>query len=361
MDATNGRVTLKMIAERAQTSIGTVDRVLNRRGGVNEARRQQILSLAETMGYSRNRFASALSRKRTVRIAMVYPDRPEEFYDSIAAGIDAAAAELADYGVAVEKVRYKSPLTAAEVLGSIADGAYDGLGVNSTGPGCDAQIDRLIAKGTPVITFNTDAPDTARLFYVGDNSRQMGRLGGELMSLCLGSEGAVAVMGRFNYSYQYVERLGGFCEYVQINCPSMRVRPCTEACDDPDQAKQTLENMLGAAPEPIRGVFCTGYTTTVGAIRAVRAAALRHIFLIGFDMGGEIKAAVQDGFCTALLYQSPVQQGYQAAHLLARHLLEGWTPERGRLYIEPRIVLKGNLEEYSDRALQTAGGHPFRL
>lgn len=344
------RVTMKMIAERAGTSIGTVDRALNNRGGVNERRKQQILSLAQDMGYSPNRFASALSRRHTVRIGMVYPRNPCEFYDSIAEGITAAAQELQDYGVAVEQIRYEylGANEALDVLHSISPGMYDGLAVNATCLGCDQEIDRLTAAGVPVVTFNTDAPGSRRLFYVGDNSRQMGRLAGELMAQFLHGHGTVAILGNFGLSQQHVERFGGFCEYAHPQYPDLQIRSCMS--NGVEQTQQSLGEILNTPSCPIHGVFSTGYRATVGAIRAIRAAGRRDVYLIGFDMGEEIEAGMTDGWCTALLFQNPFQQGYQAAHMLAYHLLDDWLPDHQCLYIEPHIVLRSNLSDYSLRA-----------
>ena len=102
----SSRVTLKEIAERAGVSIGTVDRALNNRPGVSERSKRRVEQIAAELGYRPNRFASALSRRSEKRIAAVFPDRPAAFYGEIERGVDRAAAELRDFGVSVEKIRY---------------------------------------------------------------------------------------------------------------------------------------------------------------------------------------------------------------------------------------------------------------
>ena len=44
-------VTVKQIAELANVSRGTVDRVLNNRSGVSEATRQKVLKIAKELHY----------------------------------------------------------------------------------------------------------------------------------------------------------------------------------------------------------------------------------------------------------------------------------------------------------------------
>ena len=47
-------VTVKQIAELANVSRGTVDRVLNNRSGVSEATRQKVLKIAKELHYEPN-------------------------------------------------------------------------------------------------------------------------------------------------------------------------------------------------------------------------------------------------------------------------------------------------------------------
>jgi len=70
------KVTIKMIAERAGVSIGTVDRAFNNRGRISEKTKEQILRIAKEMGYQPNKIASALRKKRETKIAVVLPCRP---------------------------------------------------------------------------------------------------------------------------------------------------------------------------------------------------------------------------------------------------------------------------------------------
>lgn len=58
------RTTIKMIAERAGVSIGTVDRVLHDRPYVKAEVRERVLQVLEELDYHPNRMASALANQR---------------------------------------------------------------------------------------------------------------------------------------------------------------------------------------------------------------------------------------------------------------------------------------------------------
>ena len=61
------RTTIKMIAERAGVSIGTVDRVLHDRPYVKAEVRERVLQVLEELDYHPNRMASALATSSTPR------------------------------------------------------------------------------------------------------------------------------------------------------------------------------------------------------------------------------------------------------------------------------------------------------
>src|SRR5271163_4361860 len=65
---------VRLIAELAGVSIGTVDRALHGRGGIKESTRHRILQVARQIGYSPNLAARALSVARgSVRIGVCMP------------------------------------------------------------------------------------------------------------------------------------------------------------------------------------------------------------------------------------------------------------------------------------------------
>lgn len=341
------RVTLKMIAIAAGTSVGTVDRALNNRDGVKEESKRRILQVAAALGYRPNMVARALGRRRAVRIGVICPEGPAEFYAAIYQGIAAAEEEMRDFGVVVEMLLCKNqdPEVMRERLVRVDPAQYDGLAVNLSGAASIAQINRFVKAGTPVVTFNTDFPDSGRLFYVGNDSCRSGMVGGELLRLLLGGEGNVTVLGNFVRATPFIERFGGFCEYIQRHAPNLRVYPCSECLSEPDLAAKSLVDLLTRVPD-IGGVFCTGYSSTVGAARALEMLGRRDIKMVGYDVTETTAAALHAGWCCALLYQDPYRQAYRAVQLLARHILEGWLPPDPKLHVDTQIVLSCNVDSY---------------
>ena len=346
----NKKVTITMIAKECNTSIGTVDRALNGRPGINPQTKEYILQTAKRLGYKPNQLAGALSRKKQYRIAVIYCKEQKDFYQYVTQGIQKATSELADYGITVDLFQAESLTTKeqVELLSKINPEQYDGFAINSAGTETDAYINHFIECGKAVITFNTDAPATRRLFFVGTNPRHAGNLGGELAGKLMGGKGKVAALGSFLLTNTFIERFVGFYEVMQKEYPDITLCPFQECYDNEESARQQTIQIIKEHPD-IQMLYLTGCAGTSGAIQALRALNRPDIHLIGYDLSNSISTAIRDGWCTATLFQDPYQQGYYAVTLLARHLLEGWLPAHPLLTIESRIMMKYNLEEYGNK------------
>ena len=343
----NKRVTLKVIAERAGTSIGTVDRALKGREGVRGATKAKVLEIARELGYLPNPNRGEPLFKPSIRIGLIYPEQPAPFFNPMAAGIDAAVRDLSALGVQADHIRYsmqKQDLT-EPMLQKLYGGSYRGVAVNYAGPRIARQIDRLADDGLPVITFNTDAPNSKRRFFVGNDSVRSGRMGAALLGRFLGGQGAVTVLGNYVQTAPFSQHFAGFCETIHESFPGMTIYPCAECFADPQLAARSLITLIQNVPQ-IRGVFCTGYSSTVGAVEALRQLERKDIVLIGYDTSETLLQALQEGWCDALLYQNPYRQGYAAVQSLTQFLLDGTLPDPRKIGIDTQIVIPQNADCY---------------
>ena len=341
------RVTLKLIAEKAGTSIGTVDRALKDRQGIRNVTRERVLAAARDLGYMPNSAASVLRRMASMRLGFVYPEQPAPFFAPVTAGINDAVADYGALGIEVTHIRYsqQNENMEADTLQKIRPSEFQGIAVNSAGPGIAREINRLSDAGVPVITFNTDAANSRRLFFIGNDAIQSGRIGAALLGRYLGGKGALTILGNFIQTTPFSERFGGFCETIHQEFPDMMLYPCAECCTEKRLASQSLMCLLQSVPQ-VRGVFCTSYTSTVGAIHALKQLNRQDITLIGHDTSEELLQALQEGWCDALLFQDPYRQGYAAVQTLAQFVLDRKMPDTRKTNILTSIVIPQNVGSY---------------
>lgn len=105
-------LTIRDIAQMANTSTATVSRVLSGKPGVSEAKRKVIMDLARRVGYSPNRIAQNLALQKSHVLGFVAADLVNTIYVSFFRLLQRAAEELgyqvliADSSQSVEKERY---------------------------------------------------------------------------------------------------------------------------------------------------------------------------------------------------------------------------------------------------------------
>src|SRR5271167_9984 len=90
---------IPQIAELAGVSIGTVDRALHGRPGINDETRQRVLDIAKKIGYRPNLAARSLSTGRRIRIGVCVPQEIRYFYNEMWEGIHEEVRRYSDRGV----------------------------------------------------------------------------------------------------------------------------------------------------------------------------------------------------------------------------------------------------------------------
>src|SRR5512140_732461 len=89
------RVGIKDIARALGVSIGTVDRALHDKPGINPTTRERVLATATSLGYRPNLAARQLKARTTFRVSVHLPQEIALFWDSLRDGIREAAAPFA--------------------------------------------------------------------------------------------------------------------------------------------------------------------------------------------------------------------------------------------------------------------------
>ena len=83
--------TIRDVARRAQVSVASVSRVLNRLENVSDATRARVADAVRELGYVPHAGARSLSLARTNAIGVVLPDFHGEFFSEIVRGMDREA------------------------------------------------------------------------------------------------------------------------------------------------------------------------------------------------------------------------------------------------------------------------------
>ena len=343
------RVTVKTIAEVANVSIGTVDRALNNRGRIMPETKQKILRVAESLGYRTNHIASALSKKFSFRIAIMMAKQPSYFTDELLQGFDSAQKELQDYDLHLdyffsESLAFEDQLP---IIQAISPANYDAVAINAGSEKLLPYINSLISQGVRVATFNSDVPNSNRLFYVGENPYMGGSVAAELMGKIIGGKGDVAVLAGFSLVGSHRSRSAGFIDYFRKHYPDVQLMENFEYHDHEDEAYNAIQQIF--KQKKIRGAFCVSSVGVIGVGNYLTSHLSPGEFcLIGYDINQRSAQLLQQNYCTALIYQEPRLQSYNVLHYLFNLLTGINTPDKKEYFTKARIVLCENLEDYMD-------------
>ena len=97
-------VTIKEIAQWADLSIGTVDRVLHGRGRVSKKTEDKVKAIIKRTGYKTNIYARNLSLQTTHHIGVIMPNPAPKsnYWSMLQRGIDRAVDELRSFKIKVD-------------------------------------------------------------------------------------------------------------------------------------------------------------------------------------------------------------------------------------------------------------------
>jgi ribose transport system substrate-binding protein len=181
-------------------------------------------------------------------------------------------------------------------------------------------IDRAVAAGIPVVTFDSDSPGSQRLAFVGTNNFNAGFAAGKAMAEWLGGAGEVGI-STFPGPDHLKKRLDGFTAALAEFGPRIRIAAVVNDEGDVAKAETQITAMLQANPG-ITGIFCAHGNPGPGAAAAVRNLGRNgKVQILAFDFGTPVIELIESGEIRGTVGQNPYLMGYMAMLLAysARH------------------------------------------
>lgn len=329
------RVTILDVAEAAQVSLATVDRVLNRRGGVAAKSVEKVEQAVAQLGYVRDEAAARMGRKRLMRLSFVLPDETTGFARALHQAVAAERQRWIGERVQIDIVSVRAFDVAAmvEALARVEADAVAVMAAEVTE--VQAEVARLSEAGVPVVTLVSDLPRSGRAAYVGPDNERAGRMAGEFMGRFLGGGGTVLPIVGSQVARDHAERLMGFRRVLRERFEGCLVLPEVESRDDAARVSELLS--ASVRPPSLAGCYVIGAGLS-GAIDVVENFDVRPV-VIGHELTDAGKAGLARGAVDLILDQDPHAEIEQAIVIL-RDLVEGRSLRAGAGEIEPRIYVR---------------------
>jgi ribose transport system substrate-binding protein len=231
------------------------------------------------------------------------------YWQSAGAGFSQAAEQLKvgyafdgpdNYDPGAERERFESALQKKPtgILVSVADPAM-----------MKDSINKAIAAGIPVITIDSDAPDSKRLFFIGTNNYQAGITGGKRLVQELKGKGTVAV---FTMPSQpnLNERLRGYKTALE-GSPQIKLAHIVDIKGDPRVAFDTTNQFLANdKKEHIDAFVCLEALSGKEVASVLNSYNIKGRTIIAMDTDPDTLQWIQKGLIAATISQKPYTMAY---------------------------------------------------
>jgi ribose transport system substrate-binding protein len=281
-------------------------------------------------------YATPTREPRPLTIAWIPKALNNPVFELGREGALSKAAELTARGGAPVKVLYVGPVAsdAAEQVRVVEDviaRGVDAIAISCDDPtACVEPINKAVASGIPVMTWDSDSPDSRRLTYLGIDNYKAGRTAADLLARALHGKGRVALLTGVPGAFNLEERIRGFKDRI-AGYPDMRIVAMAVSDDDINQGVQVVEEIMQAYPG-LDGWFFVGLWPLLaerGSMPLWENAVRNHgMKVVAFDTLPVEIEFLRDGYLSALIGQKYWGWGADSIQMLYDHLLYGKTFER---------------------------------
>jgi ribose transport system substrate-binding protein len=256
------------------------------------------------------------------------------YWKSAAAGFAAAGAE---YGVSVD-TRGPAGLNAqAEVdeFKAMVARKPAGILVSVANSKLMApEIDAAIAAGIPVITIDSDSPESKRLYFIGTNNFEAGKLGGRRVAARLNGKGNVVFFtnpGQPNLD----DRLKGYQDILE-DFPGIKIVEVFDIKADPGTAlDQAAVYLARTGPARIDGFICLDSRSGSNVAEAFKRRNITDRVLIAMDVDTDTLQLVGDGTIDSTIAQKPYTMAFLGLKALDDIHHYPVKPLSGDYYLDP--------------------------
>ena len=338
-------VTLAEIAALAGVSRGTVDRALNDRGRVDPKVAARVRRIAAERGYRPNRAGRMLARaKNPIRIGVIVQSVETMFMHTVFEEIERASAHFTTTGaeVLVRPLEGVDAQQQLDVIDELLEAGVQGIALS---PAEDERVRARIqelSERMPVVTFNSDLPDSRRLCFVGQDIYKAGRVAGGLMSRCVpaGSQ-LLATVGNLKFD-GHRQRLAGFRDRIREAGFPMEDLVVAETFNDYETTFRVVTEAIDRYPR-LRGIYMANLSVSGCAAAIEQAGKKGAIRLICHDLNESVRQLLLRGSIDFTIPQNLRQQGYGPLILLRDILRRKAVPDAARFNRQIDIVCSDNL------------------
>ena len=285
---------------------------------------------------------------KTLKVAFV-TNNSADFWTIARRGVEQADQELADVEA---EFRLTADGTAAEqqrIVDDLLTRGVDAIAISPVDPQNQTALIDAAAKRAVVFTQDSDAPQSARLCYVGTDNLAAGRQAGQLILEAIPEGGDIMLfVGKLD-ARNAQERIQGIRDVLA----GSSIRIIDVRTDDVDdvRAKANAADTLVRYPG-IKGLVGLWSYNGPAILNAVREAGrIGRVRIVTFDEADETLAGIKAGHIHGTVVQQPYEFGYQAIVRMAQAVRgdRSFIPASKQIIVPTLTVNRANVDEFITR------------
>lgn len=291
-------------------------------------------------------------KPKAIKITMIAKSSTNPFFLSCKAGAEDGAKKMSEkYGIPVT-IDWQTPPTedgqaqAQNIQTAVNSGSSAILIACSDAGKVKGAIDDAVARNVPVMTFDSDCPDSKRFVFCGSDNHQMGlAVGDELSKLCKGN-GQVAILAGNQNAPNLKIRVDGAKEAI-AKSPNMKLVGVFYHPETGQDATAAVLQAMNSNPEIDAWAFVGGWPLFSPALLTqIDPAKVR---IVSADALPEELAYVKKGVVPVLVAQQPYEYGAMSVQTICEKLIDRKDPSGPTIGPELVTVSAQNLHEWAKK------------
>ncbi|NOZ29015.1 MAG: substrate-binding domain-containing protein [Chloroflexi bacterium] len=244
-------------------------------------------------------------------------------------GAETRAKELTEQGPYEVEILYTASVAsdAAEqtrVMEDVIAKGVDAIGVSCNDPtACEDPINKAVEAGIPVMTWDSDSPNSKRFTYLGVDNYEGGKAAAMLLKKALPEGGKVAILTGVPGAFNLEERIRGFKDGLEGS--NLEIVTTVACNDDINLGVQVVEETMQAYPD-LAGWFFVGLWPLFaerGSMPLWEEAAKAGMKTVAFDTLPVELEYVKEGLIYGLIGQKYWGWGYDTVQMIYDYIVNG--------------------------------------
>jgi ribose transport system substrate-binding protein len=175
-------------------------------------------------------------------------------------------------------------------------------------------IDKAVAAGIPVVTIDSDAPASKRLFFIGTNNYQAGFTGGQRLAEELKGKGNVVVFTMPDQP-NLQDRLRGYKDAL-ARTPQIKITRIVDIQGDPRIAFDTATEIVGKEKDKVDAFVCLEAQSGKEVASVLNSYHVPGKPVVAMDTDQETLDWIKKGVIVATIAQKPYTMAFVGLQML---------------------------------------------